>query len=43
MIEVKNISKTFKLYSSPAHRLKEIVLRKSYHKNYQALDDVSFH
>jgi len=42
VIEVKNISKTFKLYSSPAHRLKEIVLRKSYHKNYQALDNVSF-
>ena len=43
MITAKNISKTFKLYSSPAHRLKEIVFRKKYHKVFEALNNVSFH
>jgi len=42
VIIAKHLSKTFKLYSSPAHRLKEIVFRKKYHKRYQALRDVSF-
>jgi len=43
VITAKNISKTFKLYSSPAHRLKEIVFRKKYHKVFEALNNVSFH
>ena len=42
MITAKNLSKTFKLYSSPAHRLKEIVFRKKYHKVFTALKNVSF-
>jgi len=42
MISVSNISKTFKLYKSPADRLKEIVLRRSFHREFHALKDVSF-
>ena len=42
MIAVCNISKKFKLYQSPSHRLKEIVLRRCYHKVFQALNDISF-
>ncbi len=42
MITVKNIIKKFKLYKHPADRLKEIMLRRSYHKNFIALDDISF-
>ena len=42
MISVSNISKTFKLYKSPADRLKEIVLRRSFHRVFHALKDVSF-
>ena len=42
MIEVKGLYKTFKLYHSPAERLKEIVLRKEYHRKFHALQDVIF-
>jgi lipopolysaccharide transport system ATP-binding protein len=42
MISVKNISKTFKLYQAPSDRLKEILLRRCYHKNFQAVNNVSF-
>lgn len=42
MISVKNISKTFKLYRKPSDRLKEIVLRSSFHTSFQAVDQVSF-
>jgi len=42
MIRVDSISKTFKLYRSPADRLKEIVTRNKYHTDFQALHDVSF-
>jgi lipopolysaccharide transport system ATP-binding protein len=42
MISIKNISKTFKLYQTPSDRLKEIVLRRCYHKKFQAVKDVSF-
>jgi len=42
MIKVDGISKQFKLYRSPADRLKEIVFRKSYHKDFLALDNISF-
>ncbi len=42
MISVSNISKTFKLYHNPADRLKEIVLRKTFHKNFEALKNISF-
>ncbi|MDY0223516.1 MAG: ABC transporter ATP-binding protein [Desulfobacterium sp.] len=42
MILVKNISKTFKLYQRPSDRLKEILLRSCYHKEFKAVEDVSF-
>ena len=42
MIKVDGISKQFRLYRSPADRLKEIVYRKKYHKDFVALDNISF-
>ncbi len=42
MIRVDSIAKTFKLYRSPADRLKEIVTGKKYHTDFQALNNVSF-
>jgi ABC-type polysaccharide/polyol phosphate transport system ATPase subunit len=42
MIKVDGISKKFKLYRSPADRLKEILFRKQYHKDFVALDNISF-
>jgi lipopolysaccharide transport system ATP-binding protein len=42
MLEVENVCKEFKLYSRPWHRLKEIVLRRSFHRTHRALDNVSF-
>jgi ABC-type polysaccharide/polyol phosphate transport system ATPase subunit len=42
MIQVDGISKQFKLYSSPADRLREIVFRRSCHKDFLALDNISF-
>jgi len=42
MIKVEGISKKFKLYRSPADRLKEIFFRKQYHKDFVALDNISF-
>jgi lipopolysaccharide transport system ATP-binding protein len=42
MIVVQNISKTFKLYRKPSERLKEIVLRRCYHKKFHAVNAVSF-
>lgn len=42
MIKVTALSKRFKLYRTPADRLKEIVLRKTYHTDFQALHNISF-
>ncbi len=42
MIAGCNITKKFKLYASPADRLKEILLRRPFHKTYTALNNVSF-
>jgi len=42
MIKVEGISKQFKLYRSPADRLKEIIFRKKYHKDFVALENISF-
>lgn len=42
MLEVENVCKEFKLYSRPWHRLKEIVLRRSFHRRHRALDHISF-
>jgi lipopolysaccharide transport system ATP-binding protein len=42
MISVENLHKAFKLYSSPGDRLKEILLRRKYHREFLALRGVSF-
>ncbi|OMH30408.1 ABC transporter ATP-binding protein [Motiliproteus sp. MSK22-1] len=42
MIEVTNLQKRFKLYDKPSDRLKEIAFRRSYHRSFQALKDISF-
>lgn len=43
-ISVRNLTKTYKLYQQPKDRLKEALhpLKKSYHKNFNALDGVTF-
>lgn len=43
-ISVKNLSKKYRLYDSPQHRLKEALhpFRKKYHREFWALKDVSF-
>lgn len=43
-ISVRDLTKTYKLYSQPMDRLKEALhpLKKSYHKNFNAIDGVSF-
>lgn len=43
-IKVSNLTKIYKLYDKPALRLKEAlsVTKKKYHKDFQALNDVSF-
>ena len=43
-IKVNNVSKVYRLYDKPADRLKEAMslTRKSRHKEYYALDNVSF-
>ncbi len=41
-IEVQGVSKIYKLYNRPFDRLKEILLRKSYHQSFQALENISF-
>lgn len=44
VLKVENLSKTFKIYSSSAGRVKEWLTfgRRSYHKNFVALQDISF-
>jgi len=42
-IEVSGLTKTYRLYAKPADRLKELLFRKSYHTDFQALKDISFH
>lgn len=43
-IKVQNLTKTYKLYSQPIDRLKESLhpFKKQYHKDFYALNDVSF-
>ncbi len=42
MIKAENITKEFKLYHSPADRLKEIILHRTLHRSFHALKGVSF-
>lgn len=41
-IDVRNLTKVYKLYRSPADRLKEILFRKPYHTDFMALTDIHF-
>lgn len=43
-IEIKNITKIYKMYDKPSDRVKEALnlTRKKLHKDFYALDDVSF-
>ena len=41
-IDVKGLGKVYKLYQSPAQRLKEIVLRRPFHTDFAALDNINF-
>lgn len=41
-VQVQNLTKTYKLYSKPAHRLFEAILRKPMHKAFSALENISF-
>lgn len=41
-IEVNNLSKFYKLYNAPIDRLKELILRRPFHTQFKALDDVTF-
>lgn len=42
MIKVSNISKIFRLYRKPSDRLREILFRRCCHREFYALQDVSF-
>ncbi|HNL71834.1 MAG TPA: ABC transporter ATP-binding protein [Leptospiraceae bacterium] len=44
VIEVKNLTKVYKLYDKPIDRLKEVLhpFRKRFHKDFFALNDISF-
>jgi lipopolysaccharide transport system ATP-binding protein len=42
MITVSQLTKKFKLYKSPADRLKEILFRQQFHREFTALNNVSF-
>ncbi|KAB2823998.1 MAG: ABC transporter ATP-binding protein, partial [Candidatus Dadabacteria bacterium] len=41
-VTADNLTKAYRIYRSPAERLKEIVLRRSFHTDFVALDSVSF-
>jgi len=41
-LEVRNISKIFRIYPKPVDRLKEIFFRRSFHQEFIALERVSF-
>ena len=42
MIKVESLSKRFRLYNSPKDRLKEIILRKPFHTEFQVLKNINF-
>jgi lipopolysaccharide transport system ATP-binding protein len=42
VIVVDQLSKRFRLYRKPADRLKEMLLRRTYHRTHTALDGISF-
>ncbi len=42
VLEVKNVSKIYKIYKNSFDRIKEIFLKKNYHKEFIANDSISF-
>lgn len=42
MIEVRNVSKHYKIYKKPSDRLKELLFKRSFHEEFTALEDISF-
>ncbi len=42
MIRIENISKKFRLYHKPSDRLREIIFRKTLHRDLAALQNISF-
>lgn len=42
VIDVRNLSKVYRLYKSPVDRLKEIVLGKAFHVPFPALQNITF-
>lgn len=42
VLEVKNITKVYKIYDSNINRLKELFTKKQYHKEFVANKDISF-
>lgn len=41
-IEIRNLYKIYRIYQSPHHRLKEVILRKPFHSEFVALRDITF-
>lgn len=41
-IKVQNLSKYYKIYSSPMERLKEIILRRPFHQVFTSLENINF-
>lgn len=41
-LEVRNLSKAYRIYQTPGDRLKEIVLRRPFHTVFYALNDITF-
>lgn len=42
MIRVLEVSKTFRIYATPADRLREKIFRRPYHHEYRVLSEISF-
>ena len=44
VVEFRSVSKSYPIYSSPSHRLKELLFlnRKTFHRDFWALHDISF-
>ncbi|MGC8720149.1 MAG: ATP-binding cassette domain-containing protein, partial [Thermodesulforhabdaceae bacterium] len=42
ILKLENISRVYRLYGKPSDRLKELFLRKPYHRDFVALKNVSF-
>jgi lipopolysaccharide transport system ATP-binding protein len=41
-VELQGVGKTYRSYRKPLDRLKEILLRRSFHQEFRALEDISF-